>query len=448
MTLTSEIFADLFSTAEMREVFSDKMLVNHYLRIERDLALVQADLGIIPHSAAQAIQEKAQLENIDWAAFVSGIPKVGVPIMPLVRQIIAAVGEDGEWVHYGATTQDIMDTAVVLQVQAAINIIDRDLNHLRHNLTALAKKHRSTPMAGRSQSQQALPISFGLKVANWLTMIVRHQERLSQLKPRVLIGQFGGAVGTLASLGDQGLEVQEKLCQVLNLEQPLMSWHTARDGFAEAVTFLGLLTGTLAKIGQDIALMSQNEIGELSEPFSAGRGGSSTMPQKRNPLSAQRMMVAGRLTKQQVAVMLEAMVNDHERGTGVWPMEWVALPEAFLLSAISLTEAISALGDLQVYPERMQKNLALSKGLLVSEAVMMALAPKIGRMTAHDLVEEAVHMSLTENIGLADALLQIDLVTRWLSTEDIQSLTTPANYMGLSEKIVDRVIDNVTKAEK
>ena len=430
----------MYTTAEMRGIFSDQSTVNRYLEVERALAKAQGDLGVIPHDAADAIIANAQPENINIEKLGDAVPNVGVPIKALVKQIVAAAGEAGQWAHYGATTQDIMDTALVLQLRDAIGLIETDLNKIANLLTNIAQEHKNTPMVGRSQLQQALPITFGYKAAVWLSMIKRHRERLEQLKPRLFVGQFSGAVGTLASLGEIGLEVQRRFCAELNLAQPSISWHTARDSLAEVVSFLGLLTGSLGKIGLDIALMAQTEVGELAEPFAAGRGGSSTMPHKRNPISAQAMMVAARAIRQQVALMLEGQINDHERGAGIWPVEWIALPESFLLTSGSLAQAKFVLDGLQVNSGRMVQNLALTRGLLVSEAVMMALAPKIGRSRAHDLLEKAVSDSIDNGIGLAEALQKIDDVTVHLSQAEITSLTDPANYTGLASQMVDRLL--------
>jgi 3-carboxy-cis,cis-muconate cycloisomerase len=438
--LDSTLFRQMYTSAPMRELFSDTNTVAHYLQVERALAKVQASLGVIPQDAADEILEKAHLANIDIEKLGDAVPNVGVPIMPLVKQIVAITGEAGQWVHYGATTQDIMDTALVLQLRTAIKQIEADLGKIGTLLAQLAREHKNTAIVGRSQLQQALPITFGYKAAVWLSMIQRHQERLAQLKPRLLVGQFSGAVGTLASLGQIGLDVQEALCHELNLAQPAISWHTARDNLAEVVCFLGLLTGSLGKIGLDIGLMAQTEVGELAEPFVHGRGGSSTMPHKRNPISAQAMLVAARAVKQQVALMLEGQVNDHERGMGIWPVEWMALPEAFLLTSGSLAQAITVLDGLQVNTGRMAENLALTKGLLVSEAVMMALAPKIGRSRAHDLLEEAVEHALAHDLALGEALNSIKTVAQHLTTAEIDQLTDPANYTGLASDMVERIL--------
>ena len=278
---------------------------------------------------------------------------VGYPILPLVHQMVKQCGEAGRYVHWGATTQDIMDTAVVLQMRDALDIIEADIAALRGILADLSKRHRDTPMAGRTHLQQALPVTFGYKVAIWLAMFDRHAERLAQLKPRVLVGQFAGAAGTLASLGDKGFEVQKALAEELGLGVPATTWHVARDGFAEAVNLLALVTGSLGKIALDIMIMASTEFAEVYEPFVKGRGASSTMPQKRNPISCELMLAAAKAVRQHAGLMLDAMMQDFERATGPWHAEWIAIPESFMLTAGALHQAKFALGGLIVDETRM-----------------------------------------------------------------------------------------------
>jgi 3-carboxy-cis,cis-muconate cycloisomerase len=375
----SALFRDMFGTAEMRAVFSDEALVGRYLETEAALARAQARAGVVPQSAADAIHAAAQAVVIDFDKLRRETEIVGYPILPLVHQLSEAAGEAGRYVHWGATTQDIMDTANVLQLRSALDIVDRDLKELRDCLADLARKYRDTPMAGRTHLQQALPITFGYKAAVWLSSIDRHIERVEQALPRILVGEFAGAAGTLASIGEGGLEIQKFFCEELGLGQPSMTWHVARDGIAEAVTLLGLITGTLGKIATDIMMMSATEFGEVSEPFVPGRGASSTMPQKRNPISSELMLAAAKAVRQHVATMLDGMIHDFERATGPWHLEWVSLPESFLLTASSLANARFMLAGLVVHERRMRENLDLTHGLIVAEAVMMAAAPKLGR---------------------------------------------------------------------
>jgi 3-carboxy-cis,cis-muconate cycloisomerase len=293
--------------------------------------------------------------------------------------------------------------------------------------------------------QQALPVTFGYKAAIWLAGIERHIERLDQLKPRVLVGEFAGAAGTLASLGDKGFAVQEALCEELGLGVPVSTWHVARDGFAETINFLGLVTGTLGKIALDIMLMASTEFAEVYEPFVQGRGASSTMPQKRNPISSELILAAAKAVRQSAGLMLDAMVQDFERATGPWHAEWIAIPEAFVLSAGALHQAKFALGGLIVDKGQMAKNLALSNGLIVAEAVMMGLAPAIGRQQAHDLVYAACRNVSERGGSLADALSAVPEITKHFDRTALERLTDPANYLGLAPQMVDRVLQHSVK---
>lgn len=433
----SALFRDMFGTAEMRGVFSDKALIERYIEVEVALARAQARCGVIPAEAAEQIAALSTYESLDLALMQHETEIVGYPILPLVEQLSKTCGEAGRYVHWGATTQDIMDTAVVLQVRAALAIVERDIQTVRGLLAELALRYRDTPMAGRTHLQHALPITFGYKCAVWLSMFDRHAERLVELRPRVEIGQFAGAAGTLASLGDKGLEVQEALMVELGLGVPQATWHVARDGLAEALNFLGLVTGSLGKIALDVMMMMTSELGEVYEPFVKGRGASSTMPQKRNPISCELMYAAAKGVRQHAGLMLDAMIQDFERSTGPWQAEWIAIPEAFALSAASLGQAKFMLAGLEVRPERMRKNLDMTQGLIVAEAVMMGLAPALGRQVAHDVVYAACRMANDQGTSLLDALLAQGEATAQLDIEALKRLTDPANYLGLAPQMVD-----------
>jgi 3-carboxy-cis,cis-muconate cycloisomerase len=333
-----------------------------------------------------------------------------------------------------------MDTATVLQMRAGLGIVARDVDELRTILAGLAAKHRDTPMAGRTHLQQALPVTFGYKAAIWLAMFDRHAERIAQLKPRLLVGQFAGAAGTLASLGEKGFEVQKALCEELGLGVPVSTWHVARDAFAEAVNLLALITGSLGKIALDVMIMASTEYGELYEPFVKGRGASSTMPQKRNPISSELMLAASKAVRQHAGLMTDAMIHDLERATGPWHAEWIAIPESFVLTAGALHQAKFALGGLIVDEARMARNLDMSKGLIVAEAVMMRLAPAMGRQAAHDVVYDCCRVVNEKGGTLAEALAQDPEVSKHFDRAAIESMTAPASYLGLSGKMVDKVV--------
>jgi 3-carboxy-cis,cis-muconate cycloisomerase len=443
--LDSILFRDAFGTPAMREVFSDFSLISRYAEVEVALAKAEARCGVIPAQAAADIARLTDVSTLDFDLLRRETDIVGYPILPLVHQMVKQCGDAGRYVHWGATTQDIMDTAVILQVRAGLEIIEKDILELRGILAGLSKRYRDTPMAGRTHLQQALPITFGYKTAIYLAMFDRHAERLAQLKPRVLVGQFAGAAGTLASLDDKGFEVQQALCDELGLGVPVATWHVARDGLAEVMNFFGLVTGSLGKIALDIMMMASTEFGEVYEPFVKGRGASSTMPQKRNPISSELMLAAAKGVRQHAGLMLDAMVQDFERATGPWHAEWMAIPESFVLTAGSLHQARFALGGLIVDESKMADNLDISRGLIVAEAVMMGLAPEIGRQEAHDVVYDACRVANDKRMTLADALSADPRVSERIDRATIDRLTAPNNYLGLAPEMVDRVLAASTR---
>jgi 3-carboxy-cis,cis-muconate cycloisomerase len=438
--LDSILFRDAFGTPQMREVFSDHALVGRYAEVEVALAKAEAKCGVIPADAAEIIAKRTDVSAFDFDLLREETNNVGYPILPLVHQMAKQCGEAGRYVHWGATTQDIMDTAVVLQLREGLKLIEEDIRALRGILADLSKRYRDTPMAGRTHLQQALPVTFGYKTSIWLAMFDRHAERLAQLKPRVLVGQFAGAAGTLASLGAKGFEVQQGLCEELALGVPVSTWHVARDGLAEVVNFLALVTGSLGKIALDIMIMASTEFAEVYEPFVKGRGASSTMPQKRNPISSELMLAAAKAVRQHAGLMLDAAIQDFERATGPWHAEWIAIPESFVLTAGALHQAKFALGGLMVDEAQMAKNLDISRGLIVAEAVMMGLAPQLGRQQAHDVVYDACRRAHEQRISLKDALSSDPQVTSRIDAATIERLTSPRNYLGLAPQMVDRVL--------
>ena len=439
--IDSALFRDIFSSEAMRRVFSDEHRVQCYLDIEAALARAQAALGLIPQRAADEVTATCTLGSIDMARLKTQTELIGYPVLPVVQQLVAACSDRlGEYCHWGATTQDITDTATIMQTREALVLIEQDLAAIADSLADLARRHRDTPMAGRSNLQQAVPITFGYKVATWLSAIQRHQQRLAELRPRVLVGEFGGAAGTLASLGAAGLQVQERLMAELGLGQPEIAWHTARDRIAEVGCFLGLVTGTLGKIATDVKLLMQTEVGEVFEPYAKDRGSSSTMPQKRNPISCNYMHACTAMVRQLVAALLDAMVEDHERSTGPWQLEWIAVPEIFLLTSGALQQARTLLAGLQVEAGRMRANLEITQGLICTEAVMMRLAPHLGRQRAHDLVYDISRQVSVSGRPLLDLLAENEAIASSLDRAALAKLLDPAEYLGLSGEMVDRVL--------
>jgi 3-carboxy-cis,cis-muconate cycloisomerase len=442
----SAIFGNIFSTAAMRRIWSDENRTQKYLDIEAALARVQGRLGIIPMEAAEEIVSNCVLEKIDMAKLAEQTQRIGYPILGVVSQINALCRDKlGEYCHWGATTQDITDTATVLQMREALDLVDSELIAISAAMADLAARHRDTPMIGRSNLQQAVPITFGYKVAGLLSAIERHRERLAQLRPRLLVGEFAGASGTLASLAHGGLETQAGLMQELGLGQPDIAWHTIRDNIAEAGCFLGLVTGTLGKFSTDVKLMMQTEVGEVYEPFAHGRGSSSTTPQKRNPISSCYIHACISVVRQHVAALLDANVADHERSTGPWEIEWIVLPEMFCLTAGALAQSRFVLEGLEVDQARMRANLDLTNGLVVSEAVMMGLGPYLGREYAHDLVYDICRVAIKDNRPLLDLLAENAEISQHLDRAALASLCDPANYLGLSGEMVDRVLRSRAK---
>jgi 3-carboxy-cis,cis-muconate cycloisomerase len=446
--LQSTLFGDMFGTEAMRAVFGEGAFIARCIEVEAALARTQARLGIIPADAAAAISAAtaelaAHPERLDHARLKRETANVGYPILPLVRQLSEKAGEAGRYLHWGATTQDIMDSAVVLQIRAGLDLIEADLGAARGHLAALARKYRDTPMAGRTHLQHALPVTFGYKAAVWLSALDRHAARLAQLRPRVLVVQFGGAVGTLASLGS-GTEAPRtcaELARELALGEPPITWHVARDGIVETVQFLALLGGSLGKIAYDVMLMSATEFAEAAEPFVAGRGSSSTMPQKRNPISCELILAAAKALRQHAGLVLDAMVSDFERATGPWHVEWIAVPESFGYAAGAMHQSEFMLGGLTVDTARMERNLGMTHGLIVAEAVMMGLAPALGRNEAHDLVYDSCREAIEQDKPLVDVLLATPRVADALGADKVRALTDPANYLGAAPAMVDRVLN-------
>jgi 3-carboxy-cis,cis-muconate cycloisomerase len=439
--LDSAVFRDIFTTPAMRGVWSDENRVQKYLDFEAALARAQGRLGIIPKNAAAEIVRHCDAKKFDMSKLKEATERIGSPVLPVVQQLVKLCkGGLGEWSHWGATTQDITDTATVMQIREALDLLEKDIDAIADALAKLAKKYRDTPMAGRSNMQQAVPITFGYKMATLLGAFERHKQRLKEMRPRVLVGEFGGAAGTLSSLGKNGLKCQVELMKELKLGQPDISWHTVRDCIAEVGCFLGLVTGTCGKMAFDVKLLMQTEVEEVYEPFHQGRGSSSTMPQKRNPISSVYITAQVAIVKQLVAALLEAQVEDHERSTGPWEIEWIALPEIFMLSAGALAQTRFVVEGIQVNEKKMRKNLAITKGLIMSEAVMMGLGAALGRNRAHDLVYDICREVVKTGRPLVDLLAEDKEIGQHASRKQLQKLVDPANYLGVAGEMVDRVL--------
>jgi 3-carboxy-cis,cis-muconate cycloisomerase len=441
---TVRLLDPLFTTDQAREIFSDRSRLQGMLDFEAALGHALMRAGLAPSGVAPAIQAqcKAEFFALDTLAREAGL--AGNVAIPLVKALTSAVAKsDGKaagFVHWGATSQDAIDTGLVLQLRAAFDLMARQIADLSEALARITETHRTTLLAGRTWLQQASPITLGLKTAGWLDAIHRARARVAAAREQVLVLQFGGAVGTLAALGEQGPAVARALAEELKLELPSVPWHTNRDRFAEVATTLGLLVGTLGKIARDVSLMAQTEVGEASEPAAPGKGGSSTLPHKRNPVGSAVVLAAAVRVPALVSTMLAAMVQEHERGLGGWHAEWETLPEIFLLAAGALSHTIQIVSGLEVHEEKMARNLAATHGLILAEAVAIALAKHMGRMPAHHLIEQASRKALESSRTLRDVLAEDKQVRDHLSTAEMDKLLDPKNYMGSAASMIDRVL--------
>ncbi len=438
------LFDSLFGCPAVDQVFADAATVQRMLDFEAALVRAEGRAGVIPASAAGPVQSMCQSNLFDVGALSQAAARAGNLAIPLIKELTAKVAASDQnaagFVHWGATSQDVIDTAIVLQVRDAIRLIESELAQLRALLCDLATRHRATPIAGRTWMQQAVPIVLGLKFAGWADALDRHAIRLSRSREQASVLQFGGAAGTLASLKDQGLNVARVLADELSLTLPAMPWHTHRDRFADVATTLGLLTGTLGKIGRDLSILSQTEVSEVLEPEGAGRGGSSTMPQKRNPVTAAVVLAAATRVPALVSTMLTAMLQENERGLGGWHAEWETLPQIVRLSAGALHHLRSAVADLEICPDRMRKNLDSTCGLLFAEAATMALAPFMGKSKAHEVVESCARDALSGHKHVRDVLQEHPIVSTHLSIAEIERLFNPLAYMGAADEFINRVV--------
>ena len=431
----------LWGTDELRTIFGEENRIQKWLDFEAALASAQAELGLIPAAAAKEIASKARVEHIDIAAMSAEIRRIKHSLVPALKQLQAACSkENGEWVHYGATTQDVVDTGVALQLKEFHAVAMRDLQAVAKELARLAVAHRDTPMAGRTHGVQALPITFGHKCAVWLDELGRHHERLMQAAPRVLVGMLAGAVGSQASLGPKAIELEALMLKKLGLGVPTISWAPARDRFTEYTGLLAMLGSTLSKIGNELFNMQRNEFGEVEEGFSEGKLGSSTMPHKRNPTSAENLAGLSRPLRYNAAMMVEGMVQEGERDGIAWKMEWKALPECCLIAGAMLFQARNLLAGLKVNADVMAANLDRMRGYLLSERVMLELSERVGKQTAHEWIYEASMHGITQKLSFADAMRQHAGLGQLLADDEIRDMTDPAAYLGQCGASVDRVV--------
>ncbi|VVP16732.1 3-carboxy-cis,cis-muconate cycloisomerase [Pseudomonas fluorescens] len=440
----NQLFDAYFTARDMREVFCDQGRVQAMLDVEAALARAEARVGLIPASAVAPIEKACRADLYDFAALGEAIATAGNSAIPLVKalgkQIAATDAEAERYVHLGATSQDVMDTGLVLQLRQALDLIESDLAQLADALAAQAPRHAATPMAGRTWLQHATPVTLGMKIAGWLGAVTRSRQRLRELKPRLLVLQFGGASGTLAALGEQALPIAQALAEELQLTLPEQPWHTQRDRVVEFGAVLGLIAGSLGKLGRDISLLMQTEAAEVFEPSAPGKGGSSTMPHKRNPVGAAVLIGAATRVPGLVSTLLSAMPQEHERSLGLWHAEWETLPEICCLVSGSLQQARLLADGLDVDAARMARNLDLTQGLVLAEAVSIVLAQRVGRDTAHHLLEQCCKRAVAEQRHLRAVLGDEPQVTAQLSSAELDNLLNPAHYLGQAQVWVERAV--------
>ncbi len=440
MSIYSDYFGSSFANSKMHDIFSDKGLFQTWLDSEVALAKVQSELGLIPHAASTKIEEVGKVDNLDLVRMKEQYIKVGFPILPLVKQLNALCDpESAKWVHWGATTQDIIDTGLALQMKQAVSILEADLVIIAKSIYELTEQHRFTVMPGRTFKQHAAPITFGFKAAVWLDEIYRHLERLKSVKANALVCSFGGAVGNLAALGEDGIQVLEKLAEQLDLGVPSITWHTARDSWCELVFWLASTCATLSKIASEISTLMASEINEVREPYKSGRGASSAMPQKRNPISCPIVVANASRLRDLVSSQISAMNQDHERALAGQSLEWLVIPDAFLLASGAFVKMKEILADLEVDARKMLRNLELGNGLIMSEAVMMGLARKIGRGDAHKLVTRAASKAIENNLSLRESLSHFEEISSKLNQDEIDEMFDARNYLGSTSAMIDRV---------
>lgn len=430
-----------FGTPEMREVWSEENRLRQHVEVEVALAQAEGELGVIPLEAAKKIAERANAESIDLLELADEVVRLKHSFMATINTLQRQCGEAGEYIHYGATTQDIVDTATVLQLKQAFDIVQRDSRFVALELKKLAKQYQYTPMVGRTHGMQALPTTFGFKLAVWLDEFVRHLTRLNEIRERVLVGNISGAICTYASFGDKGPEVEQRALTLLGLNTPNIGWQAARDRFSEYASVIALISGTLGKIGNEFYNLMRTEINEIEEPFSAGKIGSSTMPHKRNPAILEGLASLTEPVFKSVALMHESMKTEHERDAMSWRAEWIALPELNIYVAAQLQMTLTVLRGMKVNSKQMLKNLELQHGLLLSEKIMFELGKKLGKQTAHQLVYESAMLAFEQERPFKDVLQENTELKQCFTEQEISQWLIAENYLGSAPRKVDVVIN-------
>jgi 3-carboxy-cis,cis-muconate cycloisomerase len=437
-TLDHELFADLFGTAQMRALFSGKATLQAWLDVESALAQAQAEVGEIPQKAAERIAYEAKADRFDLRELATQILVTGHPLVPLVRELVRHCEQHGAYVHWGATTQDIVDTGLMLQCREGLHLLELHLTVAIKALLVRADRHRLTPMAGRTHGQHAAPITFGYKIAIWVDELLRARERIHKTE-KSLTGQFAGAVGTLASLPERGAEIRSRLCRKLGLQSTAVPWHVSRDRVRDITAALVEFSISAERVGLEVVRLQSSEFAEASEPISAEHVGSSTMPQKRNPHSSELMVAAARLLRGTASTLTSYGAHLHERDLGSWAPEWIGAPQAFILASGVVHHLRHIAEGLTVNPEQMAANLRLTRGQIMSESVMMRLAVHIGHEPAHEIVREATRHASAHQLDLSEVIMTDDRIMAVLGPKDVETALDPQAYLGECEAIVDAV---------
>ncbi|GGE35058.1 3-carboxy-cis,cis-muconate cycloisomerase [Pullulanibacillus camelliae] len=438
--IDSELYRGIYVSEEMRKVFSDESLLQKWLDCWVALAEAEAEVGLIPEEVAQEIANKANYRSIDMEVIRKGIVDTTHPLIVQIREFTKVVGgKAGQFIHWGATTQDIMDTTVVLQIKEAQDVLLSQLRKFLDTLLNLAQEHKNTVMPGRTHGQHALPVTLGYKMAIWVDEIGKHIERLEEGKKRYLLGSFSGAAGTLASISENGLAVQELYCKNLGLGQPTITWHTQRDGFAEFASIIAMISGTIGKIANEIINLQKSEIGEIEEGFKMGQVGSSTMPHKRNPMLCEYVVGLTRIVQRNASLGFDAMIQEHERDMTFWTTEWSYIPQICMLTSGGIEQMQGVLERFIVHKEHMERNLNLLKGLIVSENLMLTLGKYVGRQNAHDMIYKVSMQAFEENRSLLEVTLEDKDIMSHMSEQEVKEHLRPKNYIGLCTELIDRV---------
>jgi 3-carboxy-cis,cis-muconate cycloisomerase len=444
---SSALLTPLISSAAMRAVLDDRARLQRMLDFEAALARAEAAVGAIPASATEPIANAAKAERYDLKALGEEAVTAGNIAIPLINALTAEVAKTDAtaagYVHWGATSQDVLDTALVLELRAVIDALIADLNRAIDGFTALTGRYRRTPVVGRTWMQHALPMPFGLKLAGYAAALARSRERLRRLRREALVLQFGGAVGTLAALNERGLDVAERLSALLDLPLPEAPWHSHRDRLAEVAAAFAIIAGSCGKIARDVSLLMQTDVAEAFEPAAPGRGGSSTLPHKRNPTAAAAALAAATIAPNLLATIFAGQVQEHERAVGGWQAEWPTFPALALVTSGALNAIVDIAQGLEVDSERMRVNLAETRGLIMAEAVAFALGAKLGKQQAHRIIEDASRKAVANKRDLQEVLAEDAQVTLSLSVGELAKLFEPMGYQGAAQTFIDRIVGSL-----